>query len=65
MRTTEWDFMAVYYDLIDHFCHAFMKYHPPKLNHIAQNKFEIYKDTIYGAYMYQDMMLRKNGGLSR
>ena len=59
MRTTEWDFMAVYYDLIDHFCHAFMKYHPPKLNHIAQNKFEIYKDTIYGAYMYQDMMLER------
>ncbi|MBU2929196.1 alkaline phosphatase family protein [Winogradskyella psychrotolerans] len=59
MRTTEWDFMAVYYDLIDHFCHAFMKYHPPKLNHIAQNKFEIYKDTIHGAYMYQDMMLER------
>ncbi|SDI38005.1 alkaline phosphatase family protein [Winogradskyella thalassocola] len=59
MRTTEWDFMAVYYDLIDHFCHAFMKYHPPKLKQIPQSKFEIYKDTIYGAYMYQDMMLER------
>ena len=28
-RQTEWDFMAVYYDAIDHFGHGFMKYHPP------------------------------------
>lgn len=25
-----WDFFAVYYDAIDHFCHGFMKYHPPR-----------------------------------
>jgi predicted AlkP superfamily phosphohydrolase/phosphomutase/tetratricopeptide (TPR) repeat protein len=59
MRTTEWDFMAVYYDLIDHFCHAFMNYHPPKLRPIAQDKFEIYKDAVVGSYLYQDMMLER------
>ncbi len=59
MRTTEWDFMAVYYDLIDHFCHAFMKYYPPKLNAIPQHKFDIYKDMIHGAYKFQDMMLAR------
>lgn len=59
MRTTEWDFMAVYYDLIDHFCHAFMKFHPPKLKQIPQNLFEIYKDNISGAYRFQDMMLER------
>jgi len=57
MRTTEWDFMAVYYDLIDHFCHAFMKYHPPKLKAIPQDLFDIYKDCINSAYRFQDMML--------
>lgn len=59
MRTTEWDFMAVYYDLIDHFCHGFMKFHPPKLKAIPLKNFELYKDVVVGAYRYQDMMLER------
>ncbi|MBO6879178.1 alkaline phosphatase family protein [Winogradskyella sp.] len=59
MRTTDWDFMGIYYDLIDHFCHAFMKFHPPKLAAIPENKFQLYKDVIEGAYRYQDMMLER------
>lgn len=59
MRTTEWDFMAVYYDLIDHFCHAFMKFHPPKQKHIPQEAFEIYKDAVVSSYRIQDMMLAR------
>ena len=57
MRTTEWDFMGVYYDMIDHFCHAFMKFHPPKLNPIPKDLFEIYKDCVNSACRFQDMML--------
>lgn len=59
IRTTEWDFMGVYYDLIDHFCHAFMKFYPPKQHSISQNLFEIYKDAVVGAYRFQDMMLER------
>ena len=59
MRTTEWDFMAVYYDLIDHFCHAFMKFHPPKQRAIPKRMFDIYQDAVVGAYRYQDMMLER------
>ena len=59
MREKAWDFMVVYYDLIDHFCHAFMKFHPPKQRAIPQNMFEIYKDAVVGAYRYQDMMLER------
>jgi len=59
MRTTEWDFMAVYYDLIDHFCHAFMKFHPPKQKAIPQNMFEIYNDAVKSSYRFQDMMLER------
>jgi predicted AlkP superfamily phosphohydrolase/phosphomutase/tetratricopeptide (TPR) repeat protein len=57
LRTSEWDFMAVYFDMIDHFCHTFMKFHPPKQNGIEQEKFDIYKEVINGAYRFQDMML--------
>lgn len=59
LRTTEWDFMAVYYDLIDHFCHAFMKFHPPKLDAVPEKLYNIYKDAIVGAYRFQDMMLER------
>ncbi len=56
-RTTEWDFMAIYHDYIDHFCHAFMKFHPPHLSAVPKDLYEIYKDCINGAYRFQDMML--------
>jgi len=59
MRTTEWDFMAIYYDLVDHFCHAFMKFHPPKLKQIPNHLFELYKDCVNSAYRFQDMMLER------
>ena len=28
---------------IDHFCHAFMQYHPPRMAHVDETKFERYK----------------------
>lgn len=59
LRTSKWDFMAVYYDLIDHFCHSYMKFHPPKLKAIKQDQFDIFKDAINGAYRFQDMMLER------
>lgn len=59
LRTSEWDFMCVYYDLIDHFCHTFMKYHPPKLPAVPQKDFDMYKDVVVGAYRFQDMMLAR------
>jgi predicted AlkP superfamily phosphohydrolase/phosphomutase/tetratricopeptide (TPR) repeat protein len=57
LRKTDWDFMAIYFDLIDHLCHSFMKYHPPKLPLIPQEQYDIYKDVVAGAYRFQDMML--------
>ena len=59
MRTTEWDFMAVYYDMIDHFCHGFMKFHPPKLPQVPQKLYEYYNQVIVSAYRFQDMMLER------
>lgn len=57
MEHTDWDFMAVYFDNIDHFSHAFMKYHPPKLKGVKEDDFDLYKEVVNSAYQYHDMML--------
>ena len=53
----EWDFAAVYYDAIDHFSHGFMRYHPPKLDWVTQEEFDLYSQVLGGAYVYHDTML--------
>ena len=57
MQLEPWDFMAVYYDGIDHFGHGFMKYHPPRQEWIKEEDFEIYKGVVEGGYRFHDMML--------
>ena len=52
-----WDFMGVYFDGIDHFCHGFMKYHPPRLEWIPEADFELYKEVVNAGYQFHDMML--------
>ncbi|MEQ9351200.1 MAG: alkaline phosphatase family protein [Vicingaceae bacterium] len=57
LEHTEWDFMAIYYDNIDHFCHGFMKFHPPQIKGLDDKKFELYKEVVNSAYKFHDMML--------
>ncbi len=57
MDNEEWDFMAVYYDAIDHFCHGFMKYHPPRRPHISMRDYELYQDVVNSGCRLHDMML--------
>ena len=57
MDNEEWDFMGVYYDAIDHFCHGFMKYHPPRRPHIPIRDYELYKEVVISGCRYHDMML--------
>lgn len=59
MQNKAWDFMGVYFDAIDHFCHGFIKFHPPKLPGMPQDKFDIYKEVVNGAYVFHDMMLER------
>lgn len=56
-RETEWDFMAVYHDAIDHFCHLAMKFHPPHRKGIPKKLYENYKNVVEAGYMFHDMML--------
>ncbi len=57
MEETEWDFMGVYFEAIDHFSHLAMKYHPPKLDDISEEDFKKYKGIVEGSYIFHDMML--------
>ena len=57
METSPWDFMAVYFDAIDHFSHAFMKYRPPRRDMILEKDYELFKDVVTSGYIYHDMML--------
>jgi tetratricopeptide (TPR) repeat protein len=52
-----WDFFAVYFDAIDHFCHGFMKYHPPRQSWISERDFELYGNVVNQAYLLHDQML--------
>lgn len=57
LETQEWDFAGIYYSGLDHFGHAFMSYHPPRLSHVLAPDFEIYQHVIANAYRYHDTML--------
>jgi len=57
MQLEPWDFMAVYYDAIDHFSHGFMNFHPPRMKGVSSELFEMYKGVIEGGYCFHDMML--------
>ncbi len=57
IRTRDWNFAALYLDAIDHYCHGFMRYHPPKRPHIPQAPYELYKDVVTAGYRFHDMML--------
>src|SRR3954466_4730033 len=52
-----WDFGAVYYNTIDHFSHAFMGYHPPRMDGVPEADFELYKDVVNSAYRLHDLLL--------
>ena len=53
----DWDFCAVYQDAIDHFCHGFMRYHPPRLDWVPAEDFTMYSQVVGGAYVFHDTML--------
>ncbi|MFN5785124.1 MAG: alkaline phosphatase family protein [Flavobacteriia bacterium] len=59
MEKTKWDFMAVYYDAIDHFSHLAMRYHPPRRSEIDEKDYNNYKEVVEAGYRYHDMMLER------
>jgi len=66
MDNQPWDLFAVYFEAIDHFCHSFMRYHPPRQPWIGERDFELYHNVVSMAYQLHDEMLgallQKAGG---
>ncbi|MEM8600138.1 MAG: alkaline phosphatase family protein [Bacteroidota bacterium] len=52
-----WDFMAVYFDAVDHFCHGFMSFHPPQRPSVPDDLYERYHGVVEAGYRFHDMML--------
>jgi len=59
MEKTEWDFMAVYHDAIDHFCHLAMRFHPPLRPGVSEDDYKNYNGVVEAGYRYHDMMLER------
>ncbi len=59
LENREWDFLGVYYDGIDHFCHGFMNFHPPQMDGVSDQQYEFYRDVVNSAYRFHDMMLAR------
>lgn len=57
MEAEPWDFLAVYYDAIDRAGHDFMAYRAPRLPHISERDFELYRNVMDGLYEFHDAML--------
>ena len=57
MQAEEWDFLGVYFDAIDRFAHAFMEFHPPKMEHVSDREFDLFQEVMNGIYRFHDMML--------
>lgn len=54
---TDWDFMAVYHDALDHFCHIGMRFHPPFRPEIDKEEFDDFQNIVEAGYRFHDLML--------
>lgn len=57
ISNTEWDFTAVYFDVIDQVCHTFMKFYPPQMAGVPDDYYVLYNQVISQMYIYHDTML--------
>ncbi|TSJ48089.1 alkaline phosphatase family protein [Fluviicola chungangensis] len=57
LEKKEWNFLGLYLDAIDRASHEFMKYHPPRQAHVAEDEYELFSEVMKGFYRYHDMML--------
>ncbi|MDQ6862014.1 MAG: alkaline phosphatase family protein [Verrucomicrobiota bacterium] len=53
----EWDFLAVYYDMIDHVGHGFSEFGEPRMAHVSEADFATYRHVMESTYRFHDLML--------
>ena len=56
-ETEDWEFLAVYYDMIDHAGHGFAQYSAPRMEHVSEEDFQIFRYVMESTYRYHDLML--------
>lgn len=57
LQDEPWNLAALYYPGIDHFCHGFMDFHPPRMPNVPERDFDLYQDVVNGAYRLHDLLL--------
>ncbi|MDQ6765702.1 MAG: alkaline phosphatase family protein [Verrucomicrobiota bacterium] len=57
MEEEPWDFCTAYYEAIDHIGHDFMNFHPPRMEHVRPDLFEVFRNVIDATYELHDQML--------
>ena len=57
MHHEPWRFTGVYFDGIDHFGHAFMRYNPPRQPWVDEKDFETYSHVVESGYILHDIIL--------
>lgn len=57
METQPWEVVATYFNTIDLVSHTFMYFHPPKLDHVSDQFFQLYKNVVNETYRFHDLML--------
>ena len=57
MEEMPWDFFSVYYAAIDHVGHEFMAFHPPRMEHVRPDLFEVFQGVMNAIYEFHDQML--------
>lgn len=56
-RGAAWDCAMVYHDTIDVVGHHFMQYHPPRMGHVSERDFGVFRAVVEGVYRVHDLML--------
>jgi tetratricopeptide (TPR) repeat protein len=57
MEEMPWDFCTAYYAAIDHVGHEFMAFHPPRMEHVRPDLFEVFQGVMNALYEFHDQML--------
>ena len=57
MENEPWDFLAVYFDSLDEITRGFIEFHPPRLPHLSEERFEKYRRVVTEACRFHDQML--------
>ncbi len=57
MEEEPWDFCTAYYEAIDHVGHDFMPFHPPQMENVRPDLFEVFRGVMDATYEFHDQML--------